>query len=159
MNIRTAIAQLLERQDLPQEEARQVMQQIMSGETTPAQIAAYVIALRMKGETVEELTGSAQAMRERALKVQALVTPLIDTCGTGGTDVALLIFLPPQLLWWRPAASPSPNMATGRYLPDAVLLICSRHWGSTWMWVWRLWNAVSGKSGSGFCSPPIIMEP
>lgn len=84
MNIRAAIAQLLERRDMSQEDARLVMQQVMSGETTSAQIAAYVIALRMKGETVEELAGSAQAMRDCAVKVHCAAVPLIDTCGTGG---------------------------------------------------------------------------
>ncbi|MBF0435205.1 MAG: anthranilate phosphoribosyltransferase [Magnetococcales bacterium] len=84
MEIRLAIARLLERQDLTQGEARQVMDQIMSGAATPAQIAGYVIALRMKGETVAELTGSAEAMRDKALKIHAPIEPLIDTCGTGG---------------------------------------------------------------------------
>ncbi|MBF0132303.1 MAG: anthranilate phosphoribosyltransferase [Magnetococcales bacterium] len=84
MTIRAAIAQLLERRDLSQDEARLVMRQIMAGETTPAQIAAYVIALRMKGETVAELAGSAQAMRDCAVRVNCAAVPLIDTCGTGG---------------------------------------------------------------------------
>ncbi|MBF0175043.1 MAG: anthranilate phosphoribosyltransferase [Magnetococcales bacterium] len=84
MNLVAAITKLLDHQDLSQEEARSVMERIMTGEATPAQIAAYVIALRMKGETVDELAGSAQAMRDQAVKVVVAGAPLIDTCGTGG---------------------------------------------------------------------------
>lgn len=84
MNIRKAIARCVEREDLLQDEARAVMGQIMAGDATSAQIAGYAIALRMKGETVAELTGSAQAMRDHAVRVSVPVSPLIDTCGTGG---------------------------------------------------------------------------
>ena len=89
MNIQQAIAQLIgsqnekSTQNLTQEQSRQVMMQIMSGQATAAQIGAYVIALRMKGETIEEIAGAAQAMREKALSVSAPGT-VIDTCGTGG---------------------------------------------------------------------------
>ncbi|MGC9347845.1 MAG: anthranilate phosphoribosyltransferase [Anaerolineae bacterium] len=84
--IREAIAQLLERDSLSMEEAEGVMDEVMRGEATPAQIAGFLIALRVKGETVEEITGCAKAMRRAATRV----TPrrendsLIDTCGTGG---------------------------------------------------------------------------
>ncbi len=60
------------------------MQSIMAGEATAAQIAGFLIALRMKGETVEEITGFARAMRAAAVKVEAKSRPLVDTCGTGG---------------------------------------------------------------------------
>jgi anthranilate phosphoribosyltransferase len=62
------------------------MAQIMAGEATPAQIGAYLTALRMKGETVEEITGSARAMRSLAAPVKPTTSPaeLVDTCGTGG---------------------------------------------------------------------------
>jgi len=80
--IREAIARLVERQDLSSEDAEAVMGEIMHGEATPAQIAAYLMALRLKGESVEEIMGSARAMKAHALKVEARET--VDTCGTGG---------------------------------------------------------------------------
>ncbi|MGC8833670.1 MAG: anthranilate phosphoribosyltransferase [Armatimonadota bacterium] len=83
--VREAIAAVVSGKNLTEEEASQVMAEIMSGECTPSQISAFLVAMRMKGETVDELTGFARVMREKALKVSCQ-TPaqLIDTCGTGG---------------------------------------------------------------------------
>ena len=60
------------------------MEEIMEGTATPAQIAALITALRMKGETVEEVTGAARIMRQKATRVNACATTIVDTCGTGG---------------------------------------------------------------------------
>ena len=86
MDIQRAIDQLGRFGHLQEEEAESVMKQIMSGEATEAQIGAYLMALRMKGETTEEITGSARAMRDAASKVptSAEKVQLLDTCGTGG---------------------------------------------------------------------------
>ncbi|MBN2186727.1 MAG: anthranilate phosphoribosyltransferase [Dehalococcoidia bacterium] len=65
------------------EEAAEIMEEIMSGEATPAQIAAFITALRIKGETVDEIAGLAGVMRAKAIRVSA-TPPMIDTCGTGG---------------------------------------------------------------------------
>lgn len=80
------IAKLLQRQDLTVEEAEVAMHTIMSGEATPAQIGGYLIGLRMKGETVDEIAGSARAMRAHASRVHLDLNgePLLDTAGTGG---------------------------------------------------------------------------
>lgn len=96
--IKQAIAKVVERQDLSEGEMIEVMGQIMGGEATPAQIGAFITALRMKGETVAEITGAARVMRERAtpIKVGGVVDidreeinvdreTIIDTCGTGGS--------------------------------------------------------------------------
>ncbi len=85
-HIRSLIPKLLDGQDLTREEAYAAMQDIMRGEATPAQIGAYLVALRMKGETVDEITGSALAMRDSAVRIRPRVDgrPLVDTCGTGG---------------------------------------------------------------------------
>ncbi|MBF0188953.1 MAG: anthranilate phosphoribosyltransferase [Magnetococcales bacterium] len=83
MTIQDAIQTIVAGNDLEQEQARTVMDAIMSGDTTDAQIGAYITALRMKGETVPEIAGSAQAMREKAVKIDAEGV-LVDTCGTGG---------------------------------------------------------------------------
>ena len=79
-----AIGKLVEQQDLTEEEAAQAMRQIMEGEATPSQIAAFLIALRIKGETIAEITGCARAMRAKATRIQAPYPNVIDTCGTGG---------------------------------------------------------------------------
>ena len=84
--IREAIAALVSGQHLSREQAAQTMEEIMGGEATPAQIASFITALRMKGETVEEIAGLASVMRARAAKVQ-ISTDVVDTCGTGGDGV------------------------------------------------------------------------
>ncbi len=85
MNYAQQLTHLVERQDLPFAEMRELMQHIMGGEFTTAQIAAILVALRMKGETVEEIAAAAEVMRELSTKVSATHTDhLIDTCGTGG---------------------------------------------------------------------------
>jgi anthranilate phosphoribosyltransferase len=79
-----AIGNLVEQQNLTEEEAAQAMRQIMEGGATPAQISAFLIGLRIKGETIEEVTGCARVMREKATHIRAPSANVIDTCGTGG---------------------------------------------------------------------------
>ena len=87
MDIREALAQVLDRRDLTQSGAQAVMEQIMTGQATPAQISGFLIALRVKGETVDEVTGFARSMRRNAVAIRTKRFPLIDTCGTGGDGV------------------------------------------------------------------------
>jgi anthranilate phosphoribosyltransferase len=82
----SAIARAVGREDLSRELARASMEQILNGDATGAQIAALAIALRMKGETAEEITGMAEAMRMRVPPLHTRRAPLLDTCGTGGGD-------------------------------------------------------------------------
>lgn len=79
-----AIDKLVRRESLSDEEAAGAMEEIMDGEATHAQIAAFLVALRMKGETVEEITGLARVMRSRATPVELPDLQVVDTCGTGG---------------------------------------------------------------------------
>lgn len=96
--IREAIAKVVEKQDLTEFEMIEVMNQIMGGEATPAQIGSFITALRMKGETVEEIRGAARVMRDHATPVRVSGTldidrdeinldreTILDTCGTGGS--------------------------------------------------------------------------
>jgi len=96
--IKEAIAKVVERQDLTEGEMIDVMDQIMGGEATPAQIASFITGLRMKGETVPEITGAARVMRSRATpirvgaeigldreEINADRETILDTCGTGGS--------------------------------------------------------------------------
>jgi anthranilate phosphoribosyltransferase len=82
--IQEVISKLLDGTQLARAEARAVMDEIMRGEATPAQIAGFLIALRSKGETPEEITGCAEAMRDHVLVVQPRRDDLVDTAGTGG---------------------------------------------------------------------------
>jgi len=84
--IQQVIQKLVDRGDLSRPEAVQAMDAIMSGQCTPAQVAAFIVALRMKGETVDEIAGCAQVMREKAVRVDPGAPPdrVVDTCGTGG---------------------------------------------------------------------------
>lgn len=87
MHITDALERLVNRKSLKEPEARSVMSQIMSGEVTPSQISALLVALRMKGETTAELTGFAREMRSRVSRVYTSRKNVIDTCGTGGDSV------------------------------------------------------------------------
>ena len=81
--IQEAIEKVVSGESLNRDEAAAVMNEIMSGEATPSQFGSFVTALRVKGETVEEITGMAQVMREKATRVR-VEGGLVDTCGTGG---------------------------------------------------------------------------
>lgn len=85
--VKEAIGILVEGRDLSREQAAAAMEAIMSGEATPAQIGSFLTALRIKGETVEEIVGFASVMRSKVLSVavpDGVDSPMIDTCGTGG---------------------------------------------------------------------------
>lgn len=88
MIFKEALNQLLSAQDLSHDQMLAVMQQVMGGELTTAQIAALLIALRLKGETVDEITAAAKVMRQLSTKVNIQDnTYLVDTCGTGGDGI------------------------------------------------------------------------
>ncbi len=88
MTYKQTLEQILAGQDLSHAEMLAVMQQVMGGELTPAQIAGLVIALRVKGESVDEITAAATVMRQLSTKVEISdTTYLIDTCGTGGDGI------------------------------------------------------------------------
>jgi anthranilate phosphoribosyltransferase len=82
--IRDAIRKVVQAEDLSQEEAAAVMTEIMEGAATPAQIGCFLTALRLKGETIDEITGFAQVMREKATRIRCRRKDVVDTCGTGG---------------------------------------------------------------------------
>ncbi|MDH5785570.1 MAG: anthranilate phosphoribosyltransferase [Chromatiales bacterium] len=84
MDMQGAIKAVTERRDLSADEMQQVMRAIMTGEATPAQIGGFLIGLRMKGETVDEIAAAAGVMRELASGVKVAGDHVVDTCGTGG---------------------------------------------------------------------------
>ena len=84
MDIATAIATVIEGRDLNEADMESVMRLIMTGQATPAQIGGFLVGLRMKGETVDEIVAAARVMRELATPVEISGPHLVDTCGTGG---------------------------------------------------------------------------
>ena len=84
MNMQKAIAKVIDGDDLRRDEMVDVMNQIMSGDATDAQIGAFLIALRLKGESVDEIAGAATVMREKATPIATKHDVIVDTCGTGG---------------------------------------------------------------------------
>lgn len=84
MDMQGAIKAVTEKQDLSAEDMTTVMRIIMTGEATPAQIGGFLVGLRMKGETVDEVAAAASVMRELSTKVEVEKKYLVDTCGTGG---------------------------------------------------------------------------
>ena len=84
MDVRSALARVMARESLREAEMEAVFRQLMEGAASPAQIAGLLVALRMKGETVEEITGAVRAMRAHATHVHPRAAVVVDTCGTGG---------------------------------------------------------------------------
>lgn len=89
MDMKSAIATVIEKQSLTTAQMQDVMKTIMTGQASDAQIGGFLVALRMKGETVDEITGAAQVMRELSTKVAVKGEYLVDTCGTGGDGANL----------------------------------------------------------------------
>lgn len=87
MYINEAIKKVVENQPLTQDEAYNVCIEIMEGNATPAQIGSFLTGMKMKGETIDEITGFCRAMREKMVKVDCKTDYLIDTCGTGGDNM------------------------------------------------------------------------
>ena len=84
MDYKATLTKLIRRKDLTAEESAEAIDAILAGQLAEVQIAAFLVAMATKGETVEELAGAARAMRRRALRVQPVGQTVVDTCGTGG---------------------------------------------------------------------------
>ncbi|MFA5339619.1 MAG: anthranilate phosphoribosyltransferase [Candidatus Omnitrophota bacterium] len=84
--IREAIAKLVKCEDLSKNEIELAMEEIMTGQAQPSQIAAFLTAMRIKGETIDEITGAAEIMRRHATKIKTRHQVVLDTCGTGGDE-------------------------------------------------------------------------
>ena len=89
MEIKEALSEIIKGNDLSREEMSSVVLQILEGRSTDAQIGAFLVALNIKGESVNEVVGTVNVMRELSEKVEASSHHLVDTCGTGGTGVGI----------------------------------------------------------------------
>ena len=140
-------------EDLSAGEAQEAMLAILSGSATTPQISAFLMGLRMKGETPDELLGFARAMREKTVRIDACVEPLLDTCGTGGagstfniSTVAAFVVAGPAYTW--------PSTAIARFPRNAAAPIFWNIWGLKCHSLRSEWRRLSAKSGSAFCSLP-----
>ena len=82
--INETLTKVVDGHEVTRDEARATMAAIMAGECTPAQIGAFLVALRMRGETVEQISGFAEAMRDNCVRIRTRHEDVVDTCGTGG---------------------------------------------------------------------------
>ena len=114
MDMQTAIRTVIEGQNLGSEEMSDVMQLIMTGQATQAQIGGFLIGLRMKGETVDEIAAAAKVMRELAAKVDIAGPHLVDTCGTGGDGASTFNISTASAMVVAAAGGRLLNMAIGQ---------------------------------------------
>ena len=84
--INDAISKLVERVDLEENEVSLIIEKMMNGELTDSQIAAFLVALRIKGETIQEITGASRVMVDKAVRVNHTYDNVVDLCGTGGDN-------------------------------------------------------------------------
>ena len=134
MDIQQAINTVIEGNDLTRDDMTTVMRTVMSGEATPAQVAGLLVALRMKGEAVEELTAAASVMRELSAKVKVASENLVDTFGTGGrsadSSLARATSAPLESSWpGRPQVSELPSSWSFTSPEQRITLSWSRGWG------------------------------
>lgn len=114
MTIQEVLKEVAEGRDLSYDVMRAIMMQMMSGDLTDAQIGALLMGLRMKGETVTEVTAAAQVMRDLVSPVETHSQPLVDLAGTGVTAPTCLTFRPQRALSLQPVVLVSLNMAIDR---------------------------------------------
>lgn len=127
MNYANILNQLINGQHLTFETMQQVMHQVMSGAWTPAQISGLLVALRIKGETIDEIAAAASVMRELSTKVH--VTPsrhLIDTCGTGGDGIQTFNVSTTSAFVAAAAGAKVPSMADDQYRRYVAVQMCSK---------------------------------
>ena len=157
--ITDAIRALVEGRDLSAEEAHIAMMQVMSGDATQAQIAAFLVALRVKGETPDEIAGCARAMRAHATPARPTRPDLVDTCGTGGdgvntfnisTSAALVAAAAGATVAKHGNRAVSSKTGSADVLEALGVRIDLRR---------RMWRRASTRSDSGSCSPRPTTRP
>ena len=125
------IEKLAKFENLSGVEMTDVIERIVTGRVTEAQIASLLLALKMKGETPEERTAIAQVMRGHAQHIPTEIHDAMDNCGTGGDKSFSLTFRQLQPLSWLVAVFTWPSMVTARFLLNLVLQMFSKPWVST----------------------------
>jgi anthranilate/para-aminobenzoate synthase component II len=145
-------ARVVEGEHLEREEMAAVMRQIMSGDATDAQIGGLLMALRMKGETIEEIAGAAGVMRELATPVEVAGEHLVDLVGTGGDGANLFNVSTAACFRGGRGRRGSPSTATAPSPAPAAAPMCSRPWACPWTCRREQVAAPSTRSASASCS-------
>ena len=157
--IKEAIEKVISFQNLSEPDMAEVMEEIMEGRASSVQIGSLLTALRMKGETIDELTGAARMMRKHAVFIDAASNNILDTCGTGGdrthtfnisTTVALVAAGGGLTVAKHGNRSVSSKCGSADLLEELGVNIKQNR---------RSWNNVCGKSGSDFSLLPGSMAP
>ena len=133
MNIQQALAKVVEGNSLQREEMQAVMRQIMSGDATDAQVGGLLVALRMKGETTEEVAGAAQVMRDLATPVIVSDPHLVDLVGTGGDGANLFNVSTGASFVAAAAGAKVAKHGIVQSPVPVVALMCWRNWGCLWI--------------------------
>ena len=132
-DLQTFIAKLIDNQHLTEAEAEAAMRIIMTGEATPAQIGGYLVALRMKGETAAEITGSARAIRAHTAKLTVTFEgAVLDTAGTGGDGAHTFNILHRGRVHHRGRGAEGRQARQPRRHLSAAAPMCLPPWGSAW---------------------------
>ena len=159
MDMKEALNRIASNLDLSTEEMKDVMRIVMKGEATDAQIGAFLMGLRIKSETIDEITGATEVMRELATRVTVNADPLVDIVGTGG-DGANLFNVSTAASFVVAAAggfvAKHGNRAVSSKSGSADLL---ESWVSTCRWRLRRLHAAWRRSALASCSPRPIMAP
>ena len=155
--IQDALAKLLDGVDLSRAESRRVMDSIMAGGATPAQIGGFLVALRLKGETADEIAGAAEAMRDHVVAVHPKRDDLVDTAGTGGDGGRTFNISTAAALVAAAAGQALRSTATGRSRRSPAAQTSSSSSASTSSCRPSTSPRRSTSSASGSCSrPPTI---
>lgn len=132
MDIKSALSRIVGQLDLSTEEMRDVMRQIMTGQCSEAQIGAFLMGMRMKSESIDEIVGAVSVMRELADKVELQsLDGVVDIVGTGGDGANIFNVSTASSFVWRRRVAPWPSMATARYRARAAVPTCWRPPAST----------------------------
>ena len=145
------LSKLVDGNNLTKEETMHAQELILTGQVTPAQIACFLTALRMKGETLDEITGLASVLRDKAQTIAPKVDNYVDFVGTGGDCTYSLIFQRLQRLSLLRLAFRSQNTETVPSLPRAARVMCLRHWALTSPQIHRSGRNVLRKRASSLC--------
>lgn len=133
MDIKGALNRIVNQLDLTTEEMQAVMRQIMTGQCTDAQIGAFLMGMRMKSETIDEIVGAVAVMRELADGVQLpTLKHVVDVVGTGGDGANIFNVSSAASSWSPPLAARSPNTVTARSPARAAAPTCWKPPASTW---------------------------
>ena len=156
--IKEAIEKLMQAENLTYDQVKESVDEIMTGQASPALIASFLTALSIKGETDEEIAGAAESMRSKALPLDS-DGDILDIVGTGGDKSGSFNTPPPPALLPQPPGCALLSTATEPPPRGAALPTVWRLWGSTSTPAKRRWSVPCGRRTSASCSPKSTTAP